>query len=169
MVRAVARLLQCKTFIPYGRSIYQHRRTQTQVHHNHVRLRTVRIGASSCSGPTRFEVLRDRLDIGHHKRVARATFRQREFASRNRNGVRNLCASKTRAEALLDEGVYRQRAVERRPHQRTVFRYRITTHPLTAKHAFGNPKIASGFQATMKLCKRGGQIEHVRQAAVRNW
>ena len=33
MVRAVARLLQCKTFIPYGRSIYQHRRTQTQVHH----------------------------------------------------------------------------------------------------------------------------------------
>ena len=33
MVRAVARLLQCKTFIPYARSIYQHRRTQTQVHH----------------------------------------------------------------------------------------------------------------------------------------
>lgn len=33
MVRAVARLLQCKTFIPYARSIYQHRRAQTQVHH----------------------------------------------------------------------------------------------------------------------------------------
>ena len=33
MVRAVARLLQCKTFIPYGRLIYQHRRPQTQVHH----------------------------------------------------------------------------------------------------------------------------------------
>lgn len=130
---------------------------------------TKRIASSSYADTTRFWALCDYFDVGHRKRTAHAPFRQRKFISWDRNDIRNLCASKARAEALLDEGVYRQRAVERRPHQRTVFRYRITTHLLTAKHAFGNPKIASGFQATMKLCKRGGQIEHVRQAAVHNW
>ena len=147
MVRAVARLLQCKTFIPYGRSIYQHRRTQTQVHHKtqYAPIRSKRTTLYGCARISKAEPC-----------DARAFPFARIFAD-NRQFRREGNGGKTGLQAHLLERCTRTRL--RKDIDRARFTYYV---PLRAKamlgeHALRNPEPSTGRQHPGEFGQRDGQ------------
>ena len=178
MVRAVARLLQCKTFIPYGRLIFQSRRAQTQVHHK------------TQYAPMRNEwtTLYGCADIGQVKRCSARAFPVAQIFAGNRrhgregNGAEAGCQAqllelgkrkssrknidRTRSTGYgltrvhrrirtvgIRESRTRTEHVQIIPDDRTLL---LHSRAVVEEHALRNPQPSSGHQHTGKFVKRGG-------------
>ena len=147
MVRAVARLLQCKTFIPYARLIYQHRRPQTQVHHK-TQYALMRSESTTLYGCARIS------------QVKRFTVRTppiaQTFADKRRYG-RERNRGKTCLQAHPLERGARTRLGKDIDRARFAYYVPLRAKAILSEHALRNPEPSTGRQHPGEFGQRDGQ------------